>query len=174
MTTTAERILREFDTIAVVGLSRDPAKEAHSVPAGMRAAGFRIIPVNPVAEPGSTLLGETVFRSLGEAAEAGRPIDVVNVFRPSPEAASVTREAVAAGARAVWLQEGIFSAEARALAEEAGLLYVEDECIGVVRAGLGIVKDAVDGAKGDAVDGAKGDAVDGAKGDAVDGARGIA
>ncbi len=144
----AERILREFDTIAVVGLSRDPAKEAHSVPAAMRDAGFRVIPVNPVAEPGSVLLTETVFRNLGEAAEAGRPIEVVNVFRPSPEAAAVTRDAVRVGARAVWLQLGIASAEARALAEDAGMLYVEDECMAVVRARLGIVKSAGEGGEG--------------------------
>ncbi|EIF00241.1 CoA-binding protein [Saccharomonospora glauca] len=142
MTNTAEKILRDFDTIAVVGLSRDPAKAAHSVPAAMRDAGFRIIPVNPVAEPGSELLGQTVFRSLGEAAEAGRPIEVVNVFRPSPEAAAVTRDAVRVGAKAVWLQLGITSAEARELASRAGMLYVEDECMAVVRARLGIVKHA--------------------------------
>ena len=58
MTHTAERVLRDFDTIAVVGLSRDPAKAAHAVPAALQSAGFRIIPINPVVGPGSVLLGE--------------------------------------------------------------------------------------------------------------------
>ncbi|WP_106178236.1 CoA-binding protein [Prauserella shujinwangii] len=135
MNETAERILREADTIAVVGLSRDPAKEAHSVPAAMQAAGFRIIPVNPVAD---TLLGERVHRSLADIPE---PVDVVDVFRPSEQAAEVAREAAAIGAKALWLQQGITSAEARAIAEEAGMDYVEDRCMAVVRAVAGIRKE---------------------------------
>ena len=140
MTHTAERVLRDFDTIAVVGLSRDPAKAAHAVPAALQSAGFRIIPINPVVGPGSVLLGEAVYRGLVEAVEAGETVEVVNVFRPPAEAASVAREAVRVGARALWLQQDIVSAEARAIAEEAGLLYVEDECMAVVRAQYGIVK----------------------------------
>ncbi|MEU6642125.1 CoA-binding protein [Saccharomonospora sp. NPDC046836] len=134
MDDTAERILRDSATIAVVGLSRDPAKEAHSVPAAMQAAGFRVIPVNPVAD---TLLGERVYRSLTEIPEA---VDVVNVFRPSHDAPAVARDAVRIGAKALWLQQGIVSAEARAIAEEAGLAYVEDRCIAVVRAVAAIRK----------------------------------
>ncbi|WP_197321611.1 CoA-binding protein [Saccharomonospora sp. NB11] len=141
MTATAQRILTEFDSIAVVGLSRNPAKAAHAVPAAMHAAGFHVVPVNPVAEPGSRVLGRPVYRDLAEAVEAGEIIEVVNVFRPSAEAADVTRDALRHGARAVWLQEGIVSAEARALAADAGVLYVENECMAVVRARLGIVKD---------------------------------
>ncbi|TWE30064.1 CoA-binding protein [Prauserella muralis] len=125
---TAERILRDFTTIAVVGLSRDPAKAAHSVPAAMQSAGFRVIPVNPTADE---LLGERVYRSLADIPDS---VEVVNVFRPSPEAAGVAREAVRIGAKALWLQQDIVSAEARAIAEEAGLLYVEDRCMAVVRA----------------------------------------
>ncbi|WP_298180542.1 CoA-binding protein [Saccharomonospora sp.] len=140
MTHTAERVLRDFDTIAVVGLSRDPAKAAHAVPAAMRDAGFRVIPINPVAEPGSVLLGEVVYRGLAEAVEAGETVEVVNVFRPSAEAASIAREAVRVGARALWLQQDIVSLEARSIAEGAGLLYVEDECMAVVRNQYGIEK----------------------------------
>jgi uncharacterized protein len=123
-----EEILERYNTIAVVGLSRDPSKSAHSVPRTMQAAGFRVIPVNPYAD---TLLGEKVYRSLQEIPE---PIDVVEVFRPSEEAPAIARQAVAIGAKALWLQLGLTSAEARAIAEDAGLEYVEDRCMAVERA----------------------------------------
>jgi uncharacterized protein len=129
-----ERILREFRTIAVVGLSRDPSKAAHAIPARMQRAGFRVIPVNPHVE---SVLGETSYASL-EAVPFS--VEVVLVFRPSEEAAAVAKDAVAIGAKALWLQQGIVSAEARALAEAAGMLYVEDRCIGVERAVHGVVK----------------------------------
>jgi uncharacterized protein len=129
-----ERILREFRTIAVVGLSRDPSKAAHAIPARMQRAGFRVIPVNPfVAE----VLGEKSYASL---AEAPFSVEVVLVFRPSEDAAAVAKDAVAIGAKALWLQQGIVSDDARALAEAAGMLYVEDRCMGVERAVHGIVK----------------------------------
>jgi predicted CoA-binding protein len=122
------RILEEMSTFAVVGLSSDPTKAAHSVPAAMQAYGWRMIPVNPHAE---MLLGEKVYRRLADIPE---PVEVVNVFRPSAEAADVTRQAVEIGAKAVWLQLGIVSAEARQIATDAGLLYVEDRCLAVERA----------------------------------------
>lgn len=122
------RILEEMSTFAVVGLSSDPTKAAHSVPAAMQAYGWRVIPVNPHAD---TLLGEQVYRRLADIPE---PVEVVNVFRPSAEAADVTRQAVEIGAKAVWLQLGIVSAEARQIATDAGLLYVEDRCVAVERA----------------------------------------
>jgi predicted CoA-binding protein len=84
--------------------------------------------VNPHAD---RLLGQPVYRRLADIPE---PVDVVNVFRPSAEAADVTRQAVEIGAKAVWLQLGIISAEARRIAAEAGLLFVEDRCIAVERA----------------------------------------
>ena len=122
------RILEEMSTFAVVGLSSDPTKAAHSVPAAMQAYGWRMIPVNPHAD---TLLGEQVYRRLADIPE---PVEVVNVFRPSAEAADVTRQAVEIGAKAVWLQLGIVSAGARQIAADAGLLYVEDRCLAVERA----------------------------------------
>ena len=121
-------ILETLDTIAVVGLSTDPTKAAHSVPAAMQAYGWRIIPVNPHAE---TLLGEPVYRRLADIPE---PVEVVNVFRPSAEAADIARQAVDIGAKALWLQLGIMSADARQIATDAGLIYVEDRCIAVERA----------------------------------------
>jgi uncharacterized protein len=131
----AERILRSYQTIAVVGLSRSIEKAAHSVPRALQAFGFRVIPVNPTA---GTLLGEKAYKKLGDIRE---PVEVVLVFRPSQEAPEVARQAVAIGAKALWLQMGIASDEARGIAESAGLLYVEDRCIGVERALLQIRKD---------------------------------
>jgi predicted CoA-binding protein len=122
------RMLRDFDTLAVVGLSADPTKAAHSVPAAMQAYGWDVIPVNPHAD---RLLGRPVYRRLADIPE---PVDVVNVFRPAAEAADIARQAVEIGAKGLWLQLGIVSAEARQIAEEAGLLYVEDRCIAVERA----------------------------------------
>ncbi len=127
-------ILERSRTIAVVGMSTDPAKAAYSVPAELQAAGFRIVPVNPNA---TEILGETAYASLADVPD---PIDVVEVFRPAEEAPGVARQAVEIGAKAVWLQEGIRSAEARRIAKEAGLDYVEDRCMGVERSLRGIVK----------------------------------
>jgi uncharacterized protein len=129
-----ERILREFRSIAVVGLSRDPSKAAHAIPARMQRAGFRVIPVNPFAP---SLLGEISYATL---AEVPFTVEVVLVFRPSAEAVAVAKGAVAIGAKALWLQQGIVSAEARRIAEAAGMLYVEDRCIGVERSVHGITK----------------------------------
>lgn len=129
-----ERILRDFRTIAVVGLSRDPSKAAHAIPARMQRAGFRVIPVNPfIAEA----LGEKAYPKL---ADVPFSVEVVLVFRPAAEAGEIAKQAVAIGAKALWLQQGIFSDDARRTAEAAGLLYVEDRCMGVERAVHGIVK----------------------------------
>ncbi len=132
---TSETILRSFSTLAVVGMSRDPNKSAHSVPASLQASGFRIVPVNPYA--GELLLGEHTYASLRDIPF---PIEVVVVFRPSEDVPPIARDAVAIGAKALWLQQGIVSAEARAIAEGAGLLYVEDLCFAVERAMRRIVK----------------------------------
>jgi uncharacterized protein len=118
-----EHILRSYSTITVVGASATESKAAHSVPAYMQQHGWRIIPVNPHAEE---ILGAPVYRSLADIPEQ---IGLVDVFRPSPETADVARQAVAAGAEALWLQLGIRSDEAREIAERAGLLYVEDRCL---------------------------------------------
>ncbi len=131
---TTERILREFRSIAVVGLSRDPSKAAHAIPARMQRAGFLVIPVNPFVD---SVLGERSYRALDEVP---LPVEVVLVFRPSAEAAGIARAAIAIGAKALWLQQGIVSEEARRLAEAASLLYVEDRCIGVERAVHDITK----------------------------------
>lgn len=120
-----DRILGYAHTIAVVGASRHPAKDAARVPASLQRRGYRIIPINPYADE---LFGEIVYRNVVDVPEA---IDIVDVFRPGEEAATVARAAVAAGARALWLQLGISSPEAAAIAAEAALDYVEDRCLAV-------------------------------------------
>ena len=130
-------ILEGVDTIVVVGASRYPEKDAHAVPARLQRAGWRIIPVNPYADE---ILGARVFRTLAEVKAAGEPLDLVEVFRPSADAPDVVRQAVEVGARAIWLQEGIASAEARAIAEAAGMDYVEDRCMAVIRGMFALTK----------------------------------
>ncbi len=123
---TSHEILEAATTIAVVGASRDPNKAGGSVPAGLQRRGFRIIPINPFADE---LFGERVYRSLSEVPDR---IDIVDVFRPAGDAAEIARQAVAVGAKAVWLQLDIRSDEARRIAEASGLDYVENECTAVV------------------------------------------
>ena len=127
-----EQILTTYDTITVVGASADPAKAAQSVPAVMQQHGWRVIPVNPRA---TEILGEPAYRTLADIPEQ---IGLVDVFRPSGDTPAIARQAVAAGATALWLQLGITSAEARSIAEDAGMLYVEDRCLIIERNRLGL------------------------------------
>jgi uncharacterized protein len=121
-----EEILREAKTIAVVGASPNPARPSYGVIAYLLQAGYSVLPVNPFA---SEVLGLPCVASL---AELEGPIDLVDVFRRSEECGEVAREAVAAGAGALWLQLGVVSPEARGVAEAHGLDYVEDECTAIV------------------------------------------
>lgn len=127
-----EQILRTYDTITVVGASNAPGKAAHSVPAYMQRLGWRIIPVNPRE---AEILGEPVYRTLDEIPEQ---IGLVDVFRPSEQTPDIARQAVAAGASALWLQLGIASDEARRIAEDAGLSYVENRCLVIEQKRLGL------------------------------------
>ena len=118
------QVLGDARTIAVVGLSADPAKYSHAVPAYLQSIGYRIIPVHPRAV---TLLGEPVHRSLADITE---PVDVVAVYRPSSEAADITEQAIAIGARAVWLQQEVVSPSAERAAAAAGVTFLQDRCMG--------------------------------------------
>jgi uncharacterized protein len=131
--TDAKALLRRSKVVAVVGISRYRHKEAGRVPMQLQMAGYRVIPVNPHAD---VLLGEKVYRRLEDIPE---PVDLVNVFRPSAETPDVVRQAVAIGAKGVWLQLGISSEEAERVAREAGLDYVENRCIAVEMARYGLV-----------------------------------
>jgi predicted CoA-binding protein len=120
----------------VIGASRDSRKAGGSVPEGLQRRGFRIIPINPYADE---LFGERVYRTLADVPDR---IDLVDVFRPAADAPEIARQAVAVGAKALWLQLDIRSVEARRIAESAGLDYVEDECTAVVASLYRIKKDA--------------------------------
>lgn len=117
-----EKLLREARTIAVVGLSADPGKASNEVASYLKTSGYRVIPVNP---KGGEILGERVYKSVAKIPE---PVDIVDVFLPAEKTPPVAREAVEAGAGALWLQLGIESPEARRIAEGGGLAYVEDRC----------------------------------------------
>lgn len=131
----AEQILRSYRTITVVGASANTSKAANEVPAHMQRMGWRVIPVNPHAEE---ILGEPVYRTLADIPEQ---VGLVDVFRPAEDAPEIARQAVAAGATALWLQLGIVSAEARQIAEAAGLLYIEDRCLIIEQRRTGIFPD---------------------------------
>ena len=126
----AERIphiLKNTQTIAVVGLSPKPHRASFGVSRYMQAQGYRIIPVNPNA---TEALGEKAYPSLTEAAKHEK-IDLVNCFRNSEDIPPIVDEAIAIGAKAVWMQLGIENRAAAAKAQAAGLLVVQDQCIKV-------------------------------------------
>ena len=127
---TAEQILQDAKTIAMVGASPDPGKPSHGVMRYLLAQGYRVIPVRP---GGGDVLG---VRAVGSLDEIDDPIDLVDVFRRPEHCPDHAREAVAAGARALWLQLGIRSPAAREIATSAGLDYVEDACTAVVHRNL--------------------------------------
>lgn len=122
-----DELLAKSQVIAVVGMSTHPDKVAHSVPLQLIRHGWTVIPVHPTAD---IIAGQKAYHRL---ADVPVPIDLVNVFRPSDQAGAVVESAIEVGAPAVWLQQGIVSEEGRAAALEAGLDYVEDQCIAVIR-----------------------------------------
>jgi uncharacterized protein len=124
---TPQLILEETRTIALVGASPKPWRPSNQVMRYLLDVGYRVIPVRP--RDCDEVLGIPCVPALAEISE---PVDLVDVFRRPEFTPGVAREAVATGARALWLQSGIVSAEARAIAEEAGLDYVEDACTKVV------------------------------------------
>ena len=132
MTAEPKDVLERYRTVAVVGASTEAGKPAHDIPAQLQAAGFRVIPVNPTA---GEVLGERAYPSLRDVPE---PVEVVDVFRPADEAPEIARQAVEVGAKALWLQLRITSDDARRIAEDAGIDYVEDRCMGAERRRHGI------------------------------------
>jgi predicted CoA-binding protein len=120
-------ILKTMRTIAVVGLSPKTHRVSYGVSRYMQSQGYRIIPVNPLA---TEVLGEKAYPSL-KAAAAHEKIDLVNCFRNSEDIPPVVEEAIAIGAKAVWMQLGIRHSAAASQAEAAGLLVVQDHCIKV-------------------------------------------
>ena len=115
--------------ILVIGLSKDEFKAAHQIPLYMFSHGYEVVGVNPTVASGS-VAGMPVYRSL-EAVPAGFVPDIIVVFRPSEQAGEAVRRALEAkpAKKAVWLQLGIKSEQARELAASAGLAFVQDKCI---------------------------------------------
>ncbi len=118
-------ILKNYRTIAVVGLSPKPHRASFDVSRYMQGHGYRIIPINPNE---IEVLGEKAYASLTAAAQHEK-IDLVNCFRNSEDIPPIVDEAIAIGAKAVWMQLGISNPEAAAKAEAAGLLTVQDHCL---------------------------------------------
>lgn len=127
---TLRRVLRDTRTLAVVGLSADWFRPSYFAAKYMQEHGYRIIPVNPKYDE---ILGEKCYPSLAAIPE---PVDLVDVFRKPADAPAIAREAVAIGAKTLWLQIGVVSDEARQIAEAAGLTVVMDRCVKIEYARL--------------------------------------
>jgi predicted CoA-binding protein len=130
MRTIAE-ILTQSKTIAVVGLSSNPERSSFGVAQALQRSGYRIIPVNPKE---TEVLGEKSYATLEDIPV---PVDIVNVFRRPEQTPQVAQSAVNIGAKALWLQLDITNEQAKSLATQAGLDYVEDHCIMVELRKLG-------------------------------------
>jgi predicted CoA-binding protein len=119
-----QTLLSTARTVAVVGLSEKPYRTSHAIARALQGFGFRIFPVNPNLE--GPVLGEEPH---GRVQEVPEPVDIVDVFRRSELVMPVARDAVAAGARVLWMQSGVVNEEAAAYAREHGLTVVMDRCI---------------------------------------------
>ena len=117
-----KEILSKYKSIAMIGVSNDPTKASTIVMKYMQKYGFKVYPVNPSAK-GQKILGEAVFAKL---TEIKKPVDIVDVFRPSKEALDIAKDTVSIGAKVLWLQLGIKSEEARKIVEKNNIEYVDD------------------------------------------------
>ena len=119
-----KEILSKYQTIAMIGVSKDYKKPSTIVMKYMQNYGFKVIPVNPSAK-GQKILGEEVFEKLEDIKI---PVDIVDVFRPSAEAFKFAEDCVKIGARVLWLQLGIRSEQAKELVESKNISYIENRC----------------------------------------------
>ena len=119
-----KEIFSKYKSIAMIGVSNDPTKASTIVMKYMQKYGFKVYPVNPSAK-GQKILGEEVFAKL---TEIKKPVDIVDVFRPSKEALDIAKDTVSIGAKVLWLQLGIKSEEARKIVEKDNIEYVDDRC----------------------------------------------
>ncbi|NMP27056.1 CoA-binding protein [Rahnella sp. SAP-1] len=128
------QILQKIKTIALVGASDNPSRPSYGVMAYLLAQGYQVTPVSPKLA-GQSLLGQQVVASL---ADIKHPIDMVDVFRNADAAYEVAQEAIAVGAKVLWLQLGVINEQAAVLAKDAGLQVVMDRCpkIEIPRLGL--------------------------------------
>jgi predicted CoA-binding protein len=133
--TGVRQLLASGPRIAIVGASSDPGRPSNGVMRELHAAGFDVVPVNPNADE---VAGLPCYPSVEDAVAATGPVDIVDVFRRPEACVDAARQAIAVGARCLWLQLGIANREAGRLAHDAGLLVVMDRCtiIEARRAGL--------------------------------------
>jgi len=117
------RILRRYKTLAVVGLSAQWHRPSHFAAKYMQEHGYRVIPVNPGNDE---ILGERCYKSLRDIPEK---VDIVDCFRKSADIGPIAEDAIAIGAKVLWMQLGVHNEAARARAEAAGLEVVEDRCV---------------------------------------------
>jgi uncharacterized protein len=117
------KIFKESKSIAVVGCSRDPQKDSYIVSSYLKGKGFKIIPVNPLADE---ILGEKVYKNISEI---GSHVDIFDIFRPGNEILQIVREAVFLKPRLIWMQLGIKNNEAYKLAKINGIEVIMDKCI---------------------------------------------
>jgi len=116
-------LLRRVKTIAVVGLSPNPARPSHGVARALQERGYTIVPVHPTADE---VLGQKAYRRLSDVPV---PIDLVDVFRKAEEVAPVVEECIDLGLKTIWIQEGIVNEPAARRAQEAGMMVIMDRCI---------------------------------------------
>ena len=119
-----KEILSKYKTIAMIGVSKDPAKPSTIVMKYMQKYGFKVIPVNPRAK-GEKILGEEVYEKITDIKE---PVEIVDVFRPSKEAYAIAEDTVKIGAKVLWLQLGIRDENAKKLMKKNNIVYVENKC----------------------------------------------
>lgn len=124
------RLLSDAKTIAIVGASSNPDRPAYGIMRQLQRLGYKVIPVNPRE---TEVLGERAYASLHDIPE---PVDIVDVFRRAEDTPPIADEAVAIGAKALWLQSGISSEDAAARATAGGLTAVMDSCIAVMHSAL--------------------------------------
>ncbi len=116
-------ILSDYKNVAVVGMSREPGKDSHEVPAYLIQKGYNVIPVNPNAD---SILERKSYKSISDASEK---IDIVDIFRPSDKVLPVVFAAIKKSPKVIWMQEGIYNEEAKKLAESKGIKVIFNRCM---------------------------------------------
>ena len=127
------QLLQQHRHVAIVGISADPYRPSHFVAIYLQAEGYEIVPINP-RYAGQTILGKRVYATLTEAKAAGEQIEVVDVFRKPEDVPPIADEAIAIGAKVLWLQLGIRNEAAARKAVEHGLTVVQDRCMKIEHA----------------------------------------
>ena len=128
-----EDLLRRIRSIAILGLSEDPAKPSYHVAQNLQKFGYRIVPVNPTA---SRILGEAAWPDLEAALRGAGPVDLVDVFRRPEHVAAIVQDCIRLAVPALWLQEGVVDAASASKARDAGIFTVMDRCLFKARSAM--------------------------------------